>query len=61
VHFPACYRHALFTIQRSVTRVRIEELNKAVGLLYGNLSELAISVKSIKEVSLVDLLCRKIA
>jgi hypothetical protein len=61
VHFPACYRHALFTIQRSVTRIRIEELNEAVGLFYGNLGKLAISVESFKEVALVDFLCRKIA
>lgn len=61
MHFPACYCHALFTIQRLVTGVGIEELDEAVGLLYGNLGKLAISVKSFKEVALVDLLCGKIA
>jgi hypothetical protein len=61
MHFPACHRHALFTIQCSVTCVGIEELDETVGLLYGNLGKFAISIKSFKEVTLVNLLCRKIA
>jgi len=61
VHFSACHHHALFTIQRSKTRIRVEELDEAIGLLYRNLGKFAISVESFEEVAFVDLLGWKIA
>lgn len=60
-HFPTPHRLALFCIQRPATGLSIEELDKSVGLLYGNLGKLAVLIETVEYIPLGDLFGGKVA
>jgi hypothetical protein len=60
-HLSTTHCLALFSVQCPTTRLRVEELNEAVSLLYGYLSEHAVSVEAVEDVALCDFFSGKIA
>jgi hypothetical protein len=60
-HLSTTHCLALFSVQCPTTRLRVEELNETVSLLYGYLSEHAVSVEAMEDVALCDFFSGKIA
>ena len=59
-HFSSSYRHSLFILKCPLTRMCVEVLDKAVGVLDRNLGEPAISMEDIEEIALASFFRKKI-